>query len=330
MSTLEDDLPDGWEAQQDAEGRVFYIDHNSRRTQWERPEWPSRPPPLAQGGGAGGRVGNTRQFQPQDSYGQQHDYGNNGFQRGRSDSQDSQKYPPESVADDASVYSQQGIASSAVKGTPPMNKYGSQMFIRRPSENSQVSSQGNTPYSAGSGNSAVAPHTPGAVGKQTPPTGQRQMPSRSASFFGSLGRTFVRRPSLAEGENDTENTENFNDDNSQSRPELRSHGSFRSGSSHANSGQPQQPTSTQFFVDNAEIQALCSEIVPTDAIKDTDRLGCFKCHTKFGTMSTKRRCMSCGEIFCGRCAESKMTIGLPGPAYLKPVSVCDYCMSHLR
>lgn len=30
-------LPEGWEERQDANGRVFYVDHINRRTQWERP-----------------------------------------------------------------------------------------------------------------------------------------------------------------------------------------------------------------------------------------------------------------------------------------------------
>ena len=38
---VEDDgklvLPKGWEARRDAKGRIFYVDHNNRRTQWERP-----------------------------------------------------------------------------------------------------------------------------------------------------------------------------------------------------------------------------------------------------------------------------------------------------
>ena len=30
-------LPQGWEERQDANGRIFYVDHINRRTQWERP-----------------------------------------------------------------------------------------------------------------------------------------------------------------------------------------------------------------------------------------------------------------------------------------------------
>lgn len=30
-------LPQGWEERQDANGRIFYVDHTTRRTQWERP-----------------------------------------------------------------------------------------------------------------------------------------------------------------------------------------------------------------------------------------------------------------------------------------------------
>ena len=32
-----DPLPEGWEERQDANGRTFYVDHSSRRTQWHRP-----------------------------------------------------------------------------------------------------------------------------------------------------------------------------------------------------------------------------------------------------------------------------------------------------
>ena len=38
---VEDDgklvLLKGWEARRDAKGRIFYVDHNNRRTQWETP-----------------------------------------------------------------------------------------------------------------------------------------------------------------------------------------------------------------------------------------------------------------------------------------------------
>ena len=30
-------LPQGWDERQDANGRTFYVDHNTRVTQWERP-----------------------------------------------------------------------------------------------------------------------------------------------------------------------------------------------------------------------------------------------------------------------------------------------------
>ncbi len=30
-------LPHGWEERQDANGRVYYVDHTTRRTQWSRP-----------------------------------------------------------------------------------------------------------------------------------------------------------------------------------------------------------------------------------------------------------------------------------------------------
>ena len=30
-------LPPGWEKRRDPEGRVYYVDHNTRRTTWQRP-----------------------------------------------------------------------------------------------------------------------------------------------------------------------------------------------------------------------------------------------------------------------------------------------------
>lgn len=33
----EEPLPDGWEERQDERGRTFYVNHSTRRTQWERP-----------------------------------------------------------------------------------------------------------------------------------------------------------------------------------------------------------------------------------------------------------------------------------------------------
>lgn len=30
-------LPEGWEERQDANGRTYYVNHNARTTQWERP-----------------------------------------------------------------------------------------------------------------------------------------------------------------------------------------------------------------------------------------------------------------------------------------------------
>ncbi len=33
----EDPLPPGWEERRDANGRIFYVNHNTRTTQWERP-----------------------------------------------------------------------------------------------------------------------------------------------------------------------------------------------------------------------------------------------------------------------------------------------------
>ena len=30
-------LPEGWEERQDANGRTYYVNHNTRTTQWEKP-----------------------------------------------------------------------------------------------------------------------------------------------------------------------------------------------------------------------------------------------------------------------------------------------------
>ena len=30
-------LPEGWEERQDSQGRAFYVNHNTRTTQWHRP-----------------------------------------------------------------------------------------------------------------------------------------------------------------------------------------------------------------------------------------------------------------------------------------------------
>ena len=30
-------LPSGWEKRRDPEGRVYYVDHNTRQTTWQRP-----------------------------------------------------------------------------------------------------------------------------------------------------------------------------------------------------------------------------------------------------------------------------------------------------
>lgn len=30
-------LPEGWEERTDANGRTYYVNHNARTTQWERP-----------------------------------------------------------------------------------------------------------------------------------------------------------------------------------------------------------------------------------------------------------------------------------------------------
>ena len=33
----QEDLPNGWEERQDTNGRTYYVNHNTRTTQWERP-----------------------------------------------------------------------------------------------------------------------------------------------------------------------------------------------------------------------------------------------------------------------------------------------------
>ena len=36
-ATAEPPLPPGWEKRTDGSGRAFYVDHNTKRTSWERP-----------------------------------------------------------------------------------------------------------------------------------------------------------------------------------------------------------------------------------------------------------------------------------------------------
>ena len=36
-------LPPGWEKRRDLEGRVYYVDHNTRQTTWQRPNTDTRP-----------------------------------------------------------------------------------------------------------------------------------------------------------------------------------------------------------------------------------------------------------------------------------------------
>ena len=84
-----------------------------------------------------------------------------------------------------------------------------------------------------------------------------------------------------------------------------------------------------YFIDNDELQILAMEIIPPE-MNEKDKASCFKCFTKFGALSVKKRCLSCGEIFCGRCTESRYPLMLQSPQYSKPVCVCDYCYSHLR
>ncbi|KAJ6642960.1 E3 ubiquitin-protein ligase Nedd-4, partial [Pseudolycoriella hygida] len=36
-NSTSDQLPDGWEERQDANGRTYYVNHVARTTQWERP-----------------------------------------------------------------------------------------------------------------------------------------------------------------------------------------------------------------------------------------------------------------------------------------------------
>ena len=39
LEAKDEPLPMGWEERQDADGRIFYIDHINQRTQWECPSW---------------------------------------------------------------------------------------------------------------------------------------------------------------------------------------------------------------------------------------------------------------------------------------------------
>ena len=44
LQAADADLPPGWEAQTDASGKTFYVDHNTRKTTWTRPPPPDASP----------------------------------------------------------------------------------------------------------------------------------------------------------------------------------------------------------------------------------------------------------------------------------------------
>jgi hypothetical protein len=270
----EEELPPGWEAQTDGEGRTFYIDHTSRTTQWERPEWPQyeqppQPPPHpSQNRFPSARVASTRMFSPQ-----QQQFNNNpditsGMQRARAGSHDSDGFTLQSDSgDNVSMHSHQmnpnrqsvsltqANLQAQQQQTPLMNRHGSQMLpMRRPSETSTTST---LPVDRGTPPS-------GAKTKQTPPLA-RGPPGRSASFFGSLGRSF-RRPSMGEESlaDEVDAAANNYDDagsvNPSERPELRSQSSFRP------SAMPHGQLNN-YFVDYEELQQLALELPPTDGIQ---------------------------------------------------------------
>ena len=87
--------------------------------------------------------------------------------------------------------------------------------------------------------------------------------------------------------------------------------------------------STNFYSDNDALQTAAMGILPVKTM-EKDREKCFKCKTRFQLFDYKRWCASCGEIFCAKCAESKMQVMLPHIDYARPVTTCDYCMAHLR
>lgn len=254
----------------DNEGRVFYVDHNTRTTTWEKPEYYPRSQQryvpqqeqYDQQQFSQPRAGSTRGFTPQT---QNLSDPNQGLHRARANSQDSQGLAlehmdsnddsfdsrlqhhgiagvPRHAGDTPPLTQQQLQQHQQHQHHPPMSRYGTQVFQRRPSD---ATSTASTQQSATGG--GVSPPQ-----RQTSGRG----PSRSTSFFGSLQRSFsVRRPSFA--------TEDGNGEDAGDDASVQS--SFRTSSGGATAGGQGHFQSSCFFAENEELQHLANEIVPPDA-----------------------------------------------------------------
>jgi hypothetical protein len=88
---------------------------------------------------------------------------------------------------------------------------------------------------------------------------------------------------------------------------------------------------TNIYIDSAEIQSIAIDIFPF-RMSDKERLTCLKCESKFGVLKKRHHCRSCGDIFCSTCSNYQTVIPLNNsPAeYTSPVRICDFCASHLR
>jgi len=54
---------------------------------------------------------------------------------------------------------------------------------------------------------------------------------------------------------------------------------------------------------------------------------CVQCKSKFNLLTRKHHCRSCGKIYCADCTNNMLS--LPQYGYIKPVRVCDTCVSKL-
>jgi len=87
-----------------------------------------------------------------------------------------------------------------------------------------------------------------------------------------------------------------------------------------------------YYADNPVIQTLCRKICPY-RVPDKERAQCFKCNVKFGGISVilRHHCRSCGDIYCYRCSQHRMSLPLPGEEFKDgEVRVCDYCAEHIK
>ena len=83
------------------------------------------------------------------------------------------------------------------------------------------------------------------------------------------------------------------------------------------------------FSNNKSLQAICLKVLPY-RLPEAHRPGCFKCSAKFGVTNVRRHCRSCGDIYCSKCAPSKMLLPLNGDEYKQEVRVCEFCLEHVN